>query len=88
MLHKNVSDAVNLKFSELFHFLACSEPYVFKKETISSYEEDQDQQYETGQQLEEDNIDNENISVVGSEKLETCIVTGRKAYHKKQQTCG
>ena len=83
MLHKSGSDAANLKFSELFHFLAWSEPYVFKRETILRYEEDQDQQYETGQESEEDNIDNENIFVAGSEKLETSIATGRKAYHKR-----
>ena len=53
------------------------------KETISSYEEDQDKQYKTGQESEEDNIDNENISVAGSEKLKTSAVTGRKAYLKR-----
>ena len=72
-----------MKFSELFHFLAWSEPYTFKRETTSSYEEDQDWQYETGPESEEDNIDNENISVAESEKLQTSVATGRKAYHKK-----
>ena len=72
-----------MKFSELFHFLAWSEPYAFKRETTSSYEEDQDWQYETGPESEEDNIDNENISVAESEKLQTSVATGRKAYHKK-----
>ena len=52
MHQKSGSDAANLKFSELYHFLAWSEPYVFKRETISSYEEDQDQHYENCQESE------------------------------------
>ena len=51
-------------------------------ETISSYEEDQDKQSETVQESEEDNIDNETISVAELEKSEISAL-GRKVYHKR-----
>ena len=51
-------------------------------ETISSYEEDQDKQSETGQESEEDNIDNETISVAELEKSEISAI-GRKVYHNR-----
>ena len=72
-----------MKLLELFSFLAWLEHYAVKRETISSYEEDQGKQYETGQESEEHNIDTENISFAESEKLEVAVVTGRKAYHKR-----
>ena len=56
---------------------------MFQKGTISNYEGDQYKQSETGQESEEDNIDNETISVTGSEKSEISVVIGRRAYHKK-----
>ena len=57
---------------------------MFERERISNYEEDQDKQSETGQETEEDNIDNEPFSVAGLEKSGISVVTGRKeAYHKR-----
>ena len=85
-LQKSGSRAINLKLSELFSLLTWSEPYVFERETISNYEEDQDKPYETGQELERDGI--ENLCCRVREVPNFCCYKKKSLSQKRQQTSG
>ena len=61
--------------------------YVFERETVSNYGEDQEEQFEIVQVSAEDTIDNDSISVAGWKEWEITVFTGtNRIVKKKQQT--